>query len=173
MKVLLVALFLIISRSLYGDIIDEFLVFGVVHTIFIEKVYYSRILVLPDLYSFGNVSTSNSWSRVVPRFYNSSLMAEFPPLLKEPNREAKLIIIKRRWSLCLYLKIYKSIKITHQQTLLITQQTLLITSDIYINIWLFPFFVAQQTLLKIKSLQSISLNLINFYSIIFFFSFVF
>lgn len=149
MKVLLIALFLIISRSLYGDIIDEFFVFGVVHTIFIEKVYYSRILVLPDLYSFGNVSTSNSWSRVVPRFYNSSLMAEFPPLLKEPNREAKLIIFTRRWTLCLYLKIYKQIKIKNQQTLLIT-------SNIYINIWFFAFFHAQQTLFSKFKVFSVS-----------------
>jgi hypothetical protein len=56
------------------------------------KGYNSTILALPDLYSFGNVSMSKSWSRVVVFFSSKSLMAELPPRLKVPNKDAKLII---------------------------------------------------------------------------------
>ncbi len=67
------------------------------------NVYYSRIFEFPDLYSFGKVSTSKSWSRLVPRFYNKSFMAELPPRLNVPNKEAKLIIMKGPFDVCVYI----------------------------------------------------------------------
>lgn len=93
-KFLLVAFLLIVSRTLYRYIVDQVLIFRIVHAILSLNGYYSRILVFPDLYSFGNVSISRSWSRLVPRFYNRSLIAELPPRLNVPNKEAKLIIMK-------------------------------------------------------------------------------
>jgi len=60
-------------------------------------------LLLPDLYSFGNVSTSKSWSNVVPRFYSKSFIAELPPRLNVPNKDAKLIIMKGPFDFGVYI----------------------------------------------------------------------
>lgn len=92
-KILLVAFLLIINRSFYGHVVYKLLIFRIIHALDKEKSYYSKILLFPDLYSFGKLSTSSNCSKVVPRFYNNSFITEFPPLLKLLNKEAKFIII--------------------------------------------------------------------------------
>lgn len=106
-KNLLEAFFFVICWPLYSHIVDKILIFRIVHTKFSFNKYNSIILAFPDLYSFGNVSTSKSWSRFVPRFYNKSFIAELPPLLKLPNNEAKFIILTSSFNPYFYIQIIK------------------------------------------------------------------
>lgn len=114
-KNILVAFLLIISGTLSGYIVDELLIFFVVHAVFSLDEYYSRILLLPDLYSFGNVSTSSNWSKVVPRFSSKSFITELPPRLKVPKREAKLIIMKGPFEFWVYIWKYINRLLNYQQ----------------------------------------------------------
>lgn len=92
-KYLLISFLLIIGRSFNGYVVDEALVLRILHAIFRPKSYYSRILLFPDLYSFGNDSISKSCSRVVSGLSRRSFIREFPPRLNEPKSEAKFIIL--------------------------------------------------------------------------------